>query len=234
MAHACARIWASEGATFFLIGRNWEKLTANAQDLQVRGAKAVTCHILDMENFDRYDIAVETAFSSLGPIDLAFIAHGVFAQQEACSQDPDMTQKLFTLNATAIITFLTHLAPKMASQGSGTIAVITSVAGDRGRPGNYVYGAGKAALSTFCEGLQAVLFKHGVHVTLIKPGFVATPMTENMKLPPMLVSSPERVASLIVCGIKHKKNTLYVPQFWWWIMTIIRLIPTPLFKRMEI
>jgi short-subunit dehydrogenase len=187
-----------------------------------------------MEDFDRYANAVAEAFSSLGPIDLAFIAHGVYAHQETCFQDHRLTQHLFTLNATSVITFLTPLASKMAAQGSGTLAVITSVAGDRGRPANYVYGAGKAAVSTFCQGLQAALFKHGVHVTLIKPGFVATPMTENMKLPPMLVSSPERVAALIVHGIEHRKNTLYVPGFWWWIMQIIRLIPTSLFKRMEI
>ena len=112
--------------------------------------------------------------------------------------------------------------------------MITSVAGDRGRPSNYLYGSAKAAVSTFCEGLRARLFKSGVHVMDIRPGFVDTPMTEALDLPRMLVAAPETVARRIVRGVERRRDVLYVPAFWALIMTVIRTIPRPLFKRLSL
>ena len=122
----------------------------------------------------------------------------------------------------------------MEKDRSGTIAVISSVAGDRGRPSNYLYGTAKAAVNTFCEGLRARLHHAGVHVTTIKPGFVATPMTQGLNLPKLLVATPERVAKDIVKAIDSRKNTIYTPHFWRWVMLIIKSIPSFLFKKLKI
>ena len=133
-----------------------------------------------------------------------------------------------------MIALLTRLASQFETQRCGTLAVIASVAGDRGRPSNYLYGSAKAAVSTFCEGLRARLFKVGVHVITIKPGFVDTPMTKNLALPAALVAKPEAVGLQIVNGIELKRSTLYAPGFWALIMLIIRSIPQPIFKRLNL
>ncbi|WP_250523076.1 MULTISPECIES: SDR family NAD(P)-dependent oxidoreductase, partial [unclassified Caballeronia] len=126
---------------------------------------------------------------------------------------------------------ITPIANRLEAQRHGTLAVISSVAGDRGRPSNYLYGSAKAALQAFLEGLRARLFKVGVHVVDIKPGFVATPMTAGLPLPGPLVATPEKVAKDIVRGIDRKKDVLYTPWFWWGIMLIIRNVPRFVFKR---
>lgn len=137
----------------------------------------------------------------------------------------------FNTNATAVIALLTRIANALEAQRSGALAVISSVAADRGRPSNYLYGSAKAALSAFCEGLNARLFKAGVHVLTIKPGFVSTPMTAGLPLPGPLVASPEKVSRDIVRAIDKRKDTLYTPWFWAIIMLIIRSVPKPVFKR---
>jgi decaprenylphospho-beta-D-erythro-pentofuranosid-2-ulose 2-reductase len=112
--------------------------------------------------------------------------------------------------------------------------VISSVAGDRGRPSNYLYGTAKAAVSTFCEGLRARLFKVGVHVLTIKPGFVATPMTQGLALPGLLLAQPEQVATDILRAIEKQTSVRYTPWFWWGIMQVIKAIPGGIFKRLEL
>ncbi len=126
---------------------------------------------------------------------------------------------------------LTLLAGVFEAQKGGTIAVISSVAGDRGRPSNYVYGAAKAAVTTFCEGLRARLFKSGVQVLTIKPGFVDTPMTAGLPLPGLLVATPDRVAGDIVRAIERGKNSIYTPWFWGGIMLVVRSLPGFVFNR---
>jgi short-subunit dehydrogenase len=140
----------------------------------------------------------------------------------------------FNTNAVSIIALLTRFANIVEQQRRGTIAVISSVAGDRGRQSNYLYGSAKAALSTFCDGLRARLFKVGAHVVTIKPGFVATPMTAGLPLPGPLVATPEKVAGDIVRAIEKGKDVIYTPWFWWGIMLIIRSIPGRVFKRLSL
>ena len=134
----------------------------------------------------------------------------------------------------SVIALLTLLANRMQAQGSGTIAVISSVAGDRGRPSNYLYGSAKAAVTTFCAGLRARLFKSGVHVLTIKPGFVDTPMTQGLTLPRLLMTSPERVALDIHRAIRRKSNSIYTPYFWAVIMFVIKAIPNSVFKKLKL
>jgi short-subunit dehydrogenase len=146
----------------------------------------------------------------------------------------DATLHEFSTNALSTIALLTRLASLFEAQHSGTIAVISSVAGDRGRASNYVYGAAKAAVTTFCEGLRARLFKSGVHVLTIKPGFVDTPMTAGLALPKPLVATPEEVGKDIVRAVAQGKDLLYTPWFWSAIMLVVRSLPRFVIKRVSL
>lgn len=234
IATACARLWAEQGAEFFLVARNDEKLEQTAADLKARGAKAVTLYNMDTTDFDDHAAMLEDCLTALQQIDIALIAHGTLPDQKACEQDVSVALQEFANNGTSVIALLTRLANQFEIQRCGTLAVISSVAGDRGRPSNYLYGTAKAAVSTFCEGLRARLFKVGVHVITIKPGFVDTPMTKGLPLPAALLAKPEQVAQRIVSGIERNTATLYAPSFWALIMLIIRCIPQPIFKRLNL
>jgi len=177
---------------------------------------------------------LDACFTTLGHVDIALIAHGTLPEQEMCERDPQQAVREFTTNGLSVIAMLTDLANRMEAQKSGCIAVISSVAGDRGRPSNYLYGSAKSAVSVFCSGLRARLFKSGVHVLTIKPGFVDTPMTQGLKLPKLLLATPDRVARDIVRAIDKRKDTLYTPWFWRYIMLIIIHIPGVIFKRMKL
>jgi decaprenylphospho-beta-D-erythro-pentofuranosid-2-ulose 2-reductase len=231
IAIACARVWAGKGARFFLVGRNGDRLEQVAADLTARGAQLASCHRLDIDDLNAHAAMLSQCVTELVSIDIVLVAPGTLPDQKACETDPAMAVREFNTNATSLIALLTPLANVLEGQRHGALAVISSVAGDRGRPSNYLYGSAKAALSAFLEGLRARLYKSGVHVLTIKPGFVATPMTAGLPLPGPLVATPEKVASDIVRGIERKKNVLYTPWFWWGIMTIIKNVPQFLFKR---
>ena len=231
IAIACARQWAKEGARFFLVARNGERLEQVAGDLKARGAQLASCHQLDIDRLDLHAAMLEQCAAELGALDVVLVAPGTLPDQAACQSDPAVAVKEFTTNATSLIALLTPIANTLEAQKRGTLAVISSVAADRGRPSNYLYGSAKAALSAFCEGLNARLFKAGAHVLTIKPGFVATPMTAGLPLPAPLVATPEKVASDILRAIDKRKDVVYTPWFWSLIMLIIRSVPKPVFKR---
>lgn len=239
IASACCREWLSESDTsdtpaFFLVGRDREKLGQIAEDLVSRGAGAAKWVAMDLSDIDAHSHIMDEARKVMGYIDVALVAHGTLPAQAECEVDARLAVREFSINATATISLLTLLAEAMTRQGGGVIAAITSVAGDRGRPSNYVYGSAKAAVSTYCEGLRARVFRRGVHVIDIRPGFVDTPMTRDLDLPQKLVATPEAVARRIVRGIRDRKDVLYVPRFWAAILWLIRIIPAPLFKRMSL
>jgi short-subunit dehydrogenase len=234
IATACARIWATQGAGLFLVARDGAKLEALAGDLTVRGAAAVHSFAMDANDIEAHAQMVGAAIRALGRIDVALIAHGTLPDQTACEADAALTLRELATNGTSVIALLTVLANVFGQQRGGAIGVITSVAGDRGRPTNYVYGSAKAAVSVFCEGLRARLFKAGVSLTDIRPGFVATPMTRHLSLPQLLVAQPNAVARRIVAAIERKSDVVYVPAFWALLMMIIRNIPRRVFKRMTL
>ena len=234
IATACARLWANEGSDFFLVARNGDKLEQTAADLKGRGAKVVSLHEMDATDINAHPAMLQSCLRALGQIDVALIAHGTLPDQKVCEQDVAVALQEFANNGTSVIALLTLLANQFEIQRCGSLAVISSVAGDRGRPSNYLYGSAKAAVSTFSEGLQARLFKVGVHVLTIKPGFVDTPMTQGLSLPAALLAQPQQVAERIVSGIARKAPTLYTPGFWALIMLVIRSIPQPLFKRLNL
>lgn len=234
IAMATARLFAAQKAEFFLVGRNIDKLQINADDLLARGASVAPIYSLDLNDFDAHPQMLEECFNTLGSIDIVLIAHGTLPDQTICEQNVSVALQEFSSNGLSIIALLTLLANRMQAQGFGTLAVISSVAGDRGRPSNYLYGSAKAAVNTFCEGLRARLFKSGVHVLLIKPGFVDTPMTKDLSLPGLLVVKPQRVAKDIDKAIIQKKNVVYTPSFWCVIMLVIKNIPSFIYKRISL
>jgi decaprenylphospho-beta-D-erythro-pentofuranosid-2-ulose 2-reductase len=233
IASACARRWAGPGACFFLVGRSALRLEQVGADLGGRGATVHT-HVLDLNHFDQHAPMLEACRRALGGIDIALIAHGTRPDQPACEQEVQLALLAFHSNALSVIALLTALAAHMQARPGGCLAVISSVAGDRGRGSNYVYGAAKGAVSVFCSGLRARLAPAGVHVLTIKPGFVDSPMTQGLALPPLLLATPAQVAADIERAIAQRRNTLYTPWFWRAIMVAIALIPERLFKHLRL
>lgn len=230
IAGACAKRWAAQHARFFLVGRSAEKLDQVARDLVARGATVHT-HVLDLNQFDQHKAMLDACYAALGKVDIALIAHGTLPDQKACEQDAQLAVQEFTNNGLSVIALLTDLANRMEAQKSGSIAVISSVAGDRGRPSNYLYGAAKGAVTDFCSGLRGRLFKSGVQVLTIKPGFVDTPMTQGLALPKLLLVTPDKVAQDIVRAVDKRRDILYTPWFWALILLIICSIPEKFFKK---
>ncbi|MEX3688527.1 SDR family oxidoreductase [Paraburkholderia sp. BR14263] len=231
IATACARRWAAQGASFFLVARSAERLQQVADDLRARGAKGAVCQELDINDVDQHAAMLARCEAEFGTIDIVLVAPGTLPDQAQCQADPAVAMREFNTNVTSLIGLLTPIANLVEAQRHGTIAVISSVAGDRGRPSNYLYGSAKAALSAFCEGLNARLFKAGAHVVTIKPGFVATPMTAGLPLPGPLVATPDKVAADITRAIEKNRDVIYTPWFWSLIMLIIRSVPRFFFKR---
>jgi len=232
IAEAVARLYAQRGDALALVARNERQLSAIADDLRVRGAAAVHTQLLDANELARHEAALAAAVQALDGLDVALIAHGTLSDQAACQSSVErMLQELQT-NALSAMSLCTLLANRFEQQGSGTLAVISSVAGDRGRASNYVYGAAKAALSAFLSGLRQRLAPAGVRVLTIKPGFVDTPMTAQFKKG-ALWATPQKVAQDIVRAIDSGRPVLYTPWFWWGIMAIIRAIPERIFLRLK-
>ncbi|MCA8093255.1 SDR family oxidoreductase [Burkholderia anthina] len=235
IAMACARVWAAQGARLFLVARNAERLQQVADDLLARGATLAATHTLDINALGQHAAMLDDCRRAFdGAPDIVLVAPGTLPDQALCQADPAVAVREFNTNATSVIALLTTIANTLEAARSGAIAVIGSVAGDRGRPSNYLYGSAKAALAAFCEGLRARLYKAGVHLVTIKPGFVATAMTAGLPLPGPLVASPEKVAKDITRAIEKKKNVLYTPCFWSLIMLIIRSVPQFVFKRLSL
>lgn len=233
IAQACARIWAERGAALFLVGRKAERLQAIAGDLGVRGARQVEWAAHDLADLEAHEGLVDKAFEALGDVDTALVAHGTLGDQTLLAQDPSLAAESIALNFISAASLLSHLANRLERRGAGCLAVISSVAGDRGRQSNYVYGSAKAGLTAFASGLRNRLGKSGVSVLTIKPGFVDTPMTAHVKKSP-LFASPETVARGIVKAIDRKKDVVYLPGFWRPIMWIIRSLPEGIFKRLSL
>jgi short-subunit dehydrogenase len=231
IAEAVARQYAGQGAALFLVARRQESLATIADDLRVRGAGAVATHCLDVTDFSGHAAMLDAAWSALTQVDVALIAHGTLPDQTACEASVDLAMREFTTNGTATIALCTLLAQRL--QANATLAVISSVAGDRGRASNYLYGGAKAAVSTFLSGLRQRLNGSGVNVLTIKPGFVDTPMTSAFKKGP-LWAMPQQVAIGIVRAIDRRRSVVYLPWFWWGIMQIIKQIPEFLFRRLKL
>ena len=234
IAEATAKRYAKERASLYLLARNEERLASLTADLKTRGASSALYALLDVNDRSRHEEVLKEVIKTLGTIDVVLIAHGTLGDQKACEDNVEQALFEFETNAVSTIALLTRLANLFEKQHGGTIAVISSVAGDRGRPSNYLYGTAKAAITTFCQGLQTRMFKSGVHLIIIKPGIVATPMTEGLSMPALLVAEPDQIAADIVRAIEKKTDTLYTPWFWKYIMLGIIHVPSTLFKKLNL
>jgi short-subunit dehydrogenase len=233
IAEATTRLWAAQGHSLYLLGRNAERLSGIAADLKVRGAESTRFAMLDVNDFAQHAAVLDAAIDALGGIDIVLIAHGTLGNQKACEQDFAATLQELNTNAINVISLLTHLANRFEAQRHGSIVVISSVAGDRGRQSNYVYGTAKGAVTIFMQGLRQRLHKAGVHVLTIKPGFVDTPMTAEFKKG-LLWAKPEAIAQSICAGVEKKRDVVYAPWFWWGVMAGIRAVPDWAFKKIRI
>lgn len=232
IAEQFARLQAARGNTLFLLGRNAPRLEAIAADLRTRSGAGVSMATLDISDLAAHAGAIDHAFGQMGSIDIVLVAHGTLPDQHATELDAALAVREFSLNGTATIALMTALAARLEAQGSGTLAVISSVAGDRGRASNYLYGSAKAAVTAFASGLRQRL--HGrINVLTIKPGFVDTPMTRDFPKGP-LWASPERVARGVAKAIDSGRSVVYLPGFWWPIMRVITHLPEFAFRRIKL
>jgi decaprenylphospho-beta-D-erythro-pentofuranosid-2-ulose 2-reductase len=225
IAAAVARRYSGMRSRLVLVGRDAAGLTAMAADLGVRGAAET--HILraDFACLEDLPGVVSAAWDRFGGIDVALIAYGTLPSQQEAERDAVTTAQVMAVNFTSPAILLNELGRRFQVQGQGTIAAITSVAGDRGRSSNYVYGAAKGGLQRLLEGLRHRLAGSGIGVVDIRPGFVTTKMTAHLVRKGPLWASPDRVAADIVGAITASRAVRYSPRFWWLIMLIVRSMP---------
>jgi short-subunit dehydrogenase len=234
IAQAVARRYAATGASLFLVGRSAERLEAIAADLRVRGADAVTLAAVDLADLPRHAALVAQADAALGGLDAALIAHGTLPDQRTCEDDTALALSHIGINYLSPVSLMTELAKTLRARRSGVIAVIGSVAGDRGRQSNYLYGSAKGGLAVFAEGLRHRMEAFGVRVVLVKPGFVDTPMTAAIDKGGPLWATPDKVAGDIVAAMDKGNATIYTPWFWRGILAIIRNVPYAIFRKTQL
>ena len=231
IATAVARRYAEAGHRLVLAGRDTAGLAALEADLAVRGALAIAILHGDFAQLETLPGLVGAAWDRFGGLDVALIAYGTMADQAEAERDAATTVAMLTVNLTGTAVLLNELANRFQSRGCGTIAAITSVAGDRGRKSNYVYGAAKGGLQRLLEGLRHRLAPAGVAVVDIRPGYVATRMTAHLDRSSPLWATPEKVASDIVQAIRAERPVCYTPGFWRLIMLAVRATPRFIFHR---
>ncbi|KAF1720563.1 SDR family oxidoreductase [Pseudoxanthomonas wuyuanensis] len=233
IAEHYARLMAARGCDLFMVARSQERLDTIAADLAQRTGGRIVTHVMDVNDLAAHEAMLDCAWSTAGGIDIALIAHGTLPNQVACEGDVALALSEFATNGTSTIALMARLAQRLQAQGSGTLAVISSVAGDRGRASNYLYGSAKAAVSAYASGLRQRLQGSGVNVLTIKPGFVDTPMTRDFRKG-LLWASPQKIAAGIVKAIDGGRAVVYLPGFWWLIMAIIKYIPEFVFRRIKL
>lgn len=232
VAQACAKLWAEGGNDLFLVGRDANKLKALEADLRVRSRSKIESRSVDLGEQSSHADIWQDAKDKLGSIDTVLIAHGILGNQKQSERDYQHLFEIMNINLLSTLSLLSISANELEAQGRGSIAVITSVAGDRGRQSNYTYGTSKGAVSIFLSGLRNRLSPKGVAVTDIKMGFVDTPMTRDIRKGPLFAQA-ETVAKTIVRVIDRKNNIAYTPFFWRWIMLIVKSIPESIFKKLK-
>lgn len=231
VAIAIAHAYAKEGAHLLLAARNQEAVENLSKDISIRYDVDCSPIVLDILAIDTHKSIIE----NLKEIpDTTICVAGYLGEQEVASKNWEETAKIIHTNFTGVVSLINLIAARYEENKNGTITVFSSVAGERGRQSNYTYGSAKAALTAYLSGLRNRLYPSGVHVLTVKPGFIATKMTEEMDLPKPLTATPDKVATATLKAIKKKKNTLYVLWTWKYIMLIIRNIPEGIFKKLKL
>jgi decaprenylphospho-beta-D-erythro-pentofuranosid-2-ulose 2-reductase len=233
IARALAKQMAIAGDRLYLAGRDLPEVQRIARDLQIRYRTVVGTGDFDANDVASHPALIREAIANLEGLDCAILAVGELGDQAEAEASFEEARRIIQSNYTGVVSLLMQIATHMERQRRGTIVAIASVAGDRGRRSNYVYGSAKGALALYLQGLRARLFHAGVHVLTVKPGFVDTKMTFGR--PGMfLMASPQTIARGILAAIRGRREVVYLPAFWSPIMAVIRLVPEPIFKRLRL
>jgi hypothetical protein len=234
IAQAFVRSMAVGDNRLVLVARDIDKLNAVKNNIRIKNDVNIATFVLDVNNHDKIDDMLNSSKSFLDYINIILIAHGTLPNQEKCNSNINLTRQEFNTNATSTILLCQKVGNLLEKQKSGLLAVITSVAGDRGRQSNYIYGSAKGAVNIFLQGLRNRLTKSDVSVLTVKPGFVDTPMTAHLSKNP-LFSKPDTIAKGIVRAInKNKSKEIYLPGYWRIIMFIIKAIPGKIFNKLSL
>ena len=229
IAQHLARLYSEQGGSLFLVARNPDRLAAVAADARARGATQVETAVIDLDDLASHQRMFEAAESALGPPDVVFVAHGVLGSREA---GPEEAMTILHTDLVSPTSLLLHAAGRMEARRAGTLVAISSVAGDRGRAANPVYGAAKAGLTALLSALRQRLWASGVSVLTVKPGFVDTPMTAHLAPMPFAVG-PDRVAKDILRALDRGADVVYTPPIWRLLMLVVRLLPEKVFKKLS-
>jgi len=231
IAQEVAREYAKNGYDLYLAGRDMASQEAFANDIRIRTDAVVKLKELDVVDFDSH----ENFYASLEekPLGVVVVA-GYMAEQKDAQNDWSKSLNTINVNFTGAVSILNIIANDFEKEKRGFIVGVSSVAGDRGRKANYIYGSAKAGFSAYLSGLRNRLYESGVHVLTVKPGFVNTKMTEGLDLPPKLTAQPEDVAKDIYRAQQKGKDVLYTKGIWRLVMLIIKYIPEFMFKKMSI
>jgi short-subunit dehydrogenase len=233
LAMPLCRLLAAQGAQLFLVARNADKLAVVAADLKTRGAAFVDTAALDLDDTAQHPAMLAYAVNSLGGCDVALIAHGVLGDAPKLDADFSAANALLQTNLISPISLCTWLSNYFVSRGNGVLAVISSVAGERGRASNVLYGTSKGGLTIYLDGLRNRIDRQGVTVLTIKPGPVRTPMTAHIKQYAKF-ADPQKVAAQMLRAIQKRKDVLYTPGIWAIIMFVVRHIPERIFKKLNL
>jgi short-subunit dehydrogenase len=234
IAKACIVSWAKQEQTFFsMVSRDRERYAAFSSDLTLRFPETETAHYeIDFLNSNSITTLANNLSST--PIDIVLIAHGVLPDQAECEIDISLCKRSLEVNAISPVLFSEVFLHILLKQNFGALAVIGSVAGDRGRKSNYIYGAAKALISSYMSGVTHRLAKSPVTITLIKPGPVDTPMTNKYRETGLSMASPDEVANDIVRAISKGERIVYTPRKWQIVMLVIKLLPNFIFSKLNI
>ncbi len=233
IAQAVLNILVSQEVTLYLVGRDEQKLQIVKDHLSAYGKSKVILDVFDLNNIQQHKDLLDRAIQQMNGLDILFVCYGILPNQRNLEEEPEMSINNYMTNAISTINFVSLAANYFEEKNQGTIAVVTSVAGDRGRKSNYFYGSAKACVDTFLEGLRHRLFRKNVHIITIKPGLVDTPMVKDLEKK-ILVARPERVARDIVNALDAKKKIVYTPSFFRFIMLIVKLLPRSIFYRLNV
>jgi decaprenylphospho-beta-D-erythro-pentofuranosid-2-ulose 2-reductase len=230
MGRALARAMAARGDALFLLGRDTADLERSARDLEARGGARIGTAACDLEHPETFAPALAAAEAALGGLDAVVVTAGLFATQDKLEADPALTQRLLLVDFTNTVAFCEEARRRLLARGGGTLCVFSSVAGERGRKPVVLYGAAKAGLTRYLEGLDHRFRAAGLRTVCVKPGFVRTSMTDGLPAPPF-AGEPEAVARRVLRAIDDGTPVVYVPGAWRWVMLVIRQLPRFVMRR---
>lgn len=232
MGRALARAYAARGASLYLLGRNEAELARSAADLVARGARDCGYVRCDLEDARDFAPALDAAFSALGQVDVVAVTAGLFATQEELEKDRSLAARVLQADFTQTVLFCEEAKDRLLGQRRGALVVFSSVAGERGRKPVVLYGAAKAGLSRYLEGLDHRHRADGLLVVAVKPGFVRTSMTEGLE-PPPFAGEPDEVARDVVRAVDRGLPEVYSPWPWRYVMGVIRALPRAVMRRVK-